>query len=253
MRGREMELRTPRKLQLNPIMSRFGALVCAALAMTASAFAPSVVSGAPRSTRGVVLRMSDPIEDLKASIMANDDVGFQGTEIGGIALAAGVPEGTVFEVPAKAKFGMPDGEYTMTCSPGESTAGGKTLDIEVVPDAMTMEDFYAGFDDAAPAWLTVENPIGKLERKGGEPSVVTIKATPPKGEAFDGEVFLVCVLPDDIDKVRVSRPRDPRASRHLSRSLIAHHRRSRLSRLSRLASGVQDQPQDGRRRADGRL
>ena len=84
-------------------------------------------------------------------------------------------------------------------SEGEATAGGSSVDVTVVPDAMTIEDFFAGFSDA-PAWVTVSPNIGKLENKNGSPTTLTVTAAPPKGESFVGDVTLVCVLPDDIDK-----------------------------------------------------
>ena len=42
--------------------------------------------------------------------------------------------------------------------------------------------------------------IGKLERKGGEATILTVSANPPKGTEFEEDLGLVCVLPDDIDK-----------------------------------------------------
>ena len=57
----------------------------------------------------------------------------------------------------------------------------------------------AGFE-GAPEWITVSPNIGKLERKGGEATILTVSANPPKGTEFEEDLGLVCVLPDDIDK-----------------------------------------------------
>ena len=40
------------------------------------------------------------------------------------------------------------------------------------------EDYYAGFEDA-PEWVTVEPAIGKLDRRGGAETTLTVTACPP--------------------------------------------------------------------------
>ena len=97
-------------------------------------------------------------------------------------------------------MGLADGNLhrELTVSDGEAQAGGSSIDVVVTPDSMSYEEYYAGFSDA-PAWVTVSPNIGKLDRRGGEPTTLTISAV-PKGESFSGDVTLVVVLPDDIDK-----------------------------------------------------
>jgi len=123
-------------------------------------------------------------------------------KIGGIEEEAmEIPEGTSFEPPVAAKvMGRYDGEYELTVSESEITAGAaQSVAVSVTPDSMTIEDFYAGFADA-PEWISVSPNAGRLDRKGGEPTVLTVTANPPEGASYDGDITLVAVLPDDIDK-----------------------------------------------------
>ena len=122
-------------------------------------------------------------------------------KIGGVEVATEMPDDIKFEVPIPAKvMGRWDGECAITVSEGEMKAGsGNSATVNVVPDSMGYEDYYAGFEDA-PEWVTVEPAIGKLDRRGGAETTLTVTACPPPGTTFSGELGLVCVLPDDIDK-----------------------------------------------------
>ena len=88
-------------------------------------------------------------EDLKAKIMNAGPAEFN--KIGGIEIEEMVmPEGISFEPPIPAKvMGRWDGEYVLTVSDGEISAGGTSVDVTVTPDAMTIEDFYAGAERRA--------------------------------------------------------------------------------------------------------
>lgn len=166
------------------------AIVC--LAANVGAFAPSCA----RSQRTQLFVTSE--EDLKASILANEG-NVEYNTLAGVEQATEIPAGISFEPPVVAKvMGKYDGEYELTVSDGEAQAGGSSIDVVVTPDSMSYEEYYAGFSDA-PAWVTVSPNIGKLDRRGGEPTTLTISAV-PKGESFSGDVTLVVVLPDDIDK-----------------------------------------------------
>ena len=78
-------------------------------------------------------------------------------------------------------------------------AGGET-EIAVAPVCMGFEDYYAAFSaDSDPA-LSVSPSAGRMDRRGGEPTYLTISCAPNgRGGQITGD--LVVNLPEDNSKI----------------------------------------------------
>jgi len=98
-------------------------------------------------------------------------------------------DGVVFELP---KSGMTDLDFEMFTIGGDV----KDLDIAVRPVAMTFEPFYAGFTANSHPAFSVYPPNGKMERRNGDPTVLTVTVNPgnEKGEITG---YLCCILPEE--------------------------------------------------------
>lgn len=75
-----------------------------------------------------------------------------------------------------------------------------TLDIEVKPVCMTFEDYYAAFSKDSHPSFSVTPTTGRMDRRGGEPTLLTIKCDPQgQSGALTGD--LVINLPEDNSKI----------------------------------------------------
>ena len=77
---------------------------------------------------------------------------------------------------------------------------GAALKLEVAPVCMTYEDYYAAFAPGSHPSLSVSPQAGRMDRRGGEKTVLNVVCT-PNGYAgtFTGD--LVINLPEDNSKI----------------------------------------------------
>mmetsp|Transcript_4531 Transcript_4531/g.4269 ORF Transcript_4531/g.4269 Transcript_4531/m.4269 type:complete len:109 (+) Transcript_4531:3-329(+) len=92
---------------------------------------------------------------------------------------------------------VPDGELTFQVA--ASSKGGE-LTFEVKPFCMGFEDYFAAFAPGSHPSLKVTPCAGRMDRRGGESTFMTITCQ-PTGQAgtFTGD--LVVNLPEDMSKL----------------------------------------------------
>jgi len=121
-----------------------------------------------------------------------ENLGADAIMMGGITQASEIPAGMEF-IPSS----VPDGEFTMQVA-GSSSGG--DLQIQVKPVCMTFEDFFASFSPDSHPSLSVSPVTGRMDRRGGEVTPMTIHCD-PKGQAGTFTGTLVIVLPEDNSKI----------------------------------------------------
>lgn len=104
------------------------------------------------------------------------------------------------EIPAGMEFTMssvPDGQVTMQVG---STSKGAEISIQVKPVCMGFEDYYASFTPDSNPSFSVSPVAGRMDRRGGETTDLTIKCV-PAGQSGDLVGNLVINLPEDNSKI----------------------------------------------------
>jgi len=119
---------------------------------------------------------------------ANNDADIRG----GIEECTDIPKGTEF-IPMSVSDG--DIEFNVAAS-------GKVAEFElsIKPMCMTFEDFYAGFSKESHPAFTVSPRVGRMDRRGGEITYMTISCD-PRGASGKLEGDLVIILPEDNSKL----------------------------------------------------
>uniref|UniRef100_A0A7S1ZF96 Uncharacterized protein n=1 Tax=Ditylum brightwellii TaxID=49249 RepID=A0A7S1ZF96_9STRA len=110
---------------------------------------------------------------------------------GGIELSEDIPEGMEF-IPSS----VPDGTVEMNVA----ATSGAEYELAVAPVCMTFEDYFAAFAPGSHPSFSVEPATGRMDRRGGEPSFMTIRCV-PEGRAGQLEGDLVINLPEDNSKI----------------------------------------------------
>ena len=121
-----------------------------------------------------------------------ENLGADAVIAGGINMNPDIPEGMEF-IPSS----VPDGEFAFNIP---STSAGESMNVEVKPVCMTFEDYFAGFSADSFPGFSVEPATGRMDRRGGEPTVLTIKIV-PEGASGDLTGNLVVNLPEDNSKI----------------------------------------------------
>lgn len=121
-----------------------------------------------------------------------ENLGADAVLMGGIEAASEIPAGMEF-IPSS----VPDGELVMQLA---GSSSGADLAIQVQPVCMTFEDFFAAFSPDSHPSLSVSPVTGRMDRRGGETTPMTIHCD-PQGQAGTFTGNLVINLPEDNSKI----------------------------------------------------
>lgn len=121
-----------------------------------------------------------------------ENLGADAVMMGGIEENSEIPAGMEFVAAS-----VPDGSFEFQVA--SSSKGGETV-IEIKPFCMGFEDYYAAFTSASHPTLKVSPCAGRMDRRGGESTFLTVSCQ-PNGQAglFEGD--LVINLPEDNSKL----------------------------------------------------
>lgn len=121
-----------------------------------------------------------------------ENLGEDAVMMGGIEENTEIPAGTEFIMSS-----VPDAEVDMDVA---SNSKGAELLLSVKPVCMGFEDYYAAFDKESHGSFSVSPQAGRMDRRGGEPTELTVKCS-PQGKAGTWTGNLVVVLPEDNSKI----------------------------------------------------
>mmetsp|Transcript_17306 Transcript_17306/g.52652 ORF Transcript_17306/g.52652 Transcript_17306/m.52652 type:complete len:243 (-) Transcript_17306:1002-1730(-) len=122
------------------------------------------------------------------------------TRIGGYQAESAAAKGVTFELDVPAKMGSFTQEINVEMAAGSSDA--KVETVFVKPVAMSYEDYYAGFTDDTPPIFSVTPVEGRMERRGGAPTELSVSIR-PDGQPGDKTGYLVVVLPEENEQFNI--------------------------------------------------
>lgn len=130
--------------------------------------------------------------DRGPALPGMENLGADAEVMGGIEEVSDIPDGMEFVMSS-----VPDG--TMTMDVAASSKGAELL-LSVKPVCMGFEDYYAAFDKESHHSFSVSPVAGRMDRRGGEPTELTVTCK-PTGQAGEFVGNLVINLPEDNSKI----------------------------------------------------
>ena len=146
------------------------------------------------------------VDKLKEQNTGGNNPGVEGAldvdpdVIGGYTCATAEAAGVKFELTTLAKMGRFDQEVSIDMPAASDIPRLETITVK--PVCMGFEDFYAGWSPETPPGFSVSPIQGRMERRGGEPSLfdIEVKADGQTGEKVG---YLCIVLPDDDEQFTI--------------------------------------------------
>lgn len=130
--------------------------------------------------------------DRGPALPGMENLGEDAVMMGGIEEASEIPAGMEFVMSS-----VPDGEMAMDVA---SNSKGAELLLSVKPVCMGFEDYYAAFASDSHPSFSVSPQVGRMDRRGGEPTELVVTCT-PGGQAGSFVGNLVINLPEDNSKI----------------------------------------------------
>mmetsp|Transcript_8300 Transcript_8300/g.12071 ORF Transcript_8300/g.12071 Transcript_8300/m.12071 type:complete len:223 (+) Transcript_8300:126-794(+) len=124
-----------------------------------------------------------------------ENLGADAIMMGGIEEATEIPAGMQF-IPSS----VPDFNINMQVA---ASGSAHTEVISVKPVCMSFEDFYAAFSTDSHKCFSVSPQCGRMDRRGGEPTVLKVKVD-PRGQAGNFVGDLVINLPGKCSIIDVT-------------------------------------------------
>ena len=118
-----------------------------------------------------------------------ENLGADAVVTGGIEQAEDIPDGMTFEMD---QFPPPT-EVEMQVA---ASSSGSDIVLSVAPTCMTFEDYFAGFTSDSHSSFSVDPAVGRMDRRGGETTELTVTCA-PNGQSGNFEAGLVVNLPED--------------------------------------------------------
>lgn len=144
-------------------------------------------------TEGMGGSQANSDKDRGPALPGMENLGEDAVMMGGIEEASEIPSDMEFVMSS-----VPDGEIKMDVA-SSSTKGAELL-LTVKPVCMGFEDYYAAFTKDSHPSFTVGPVAGRMDRRGGEPTELTVTCK-PTGQSGELVGNLVINLPEDNSKI----------------------------------------------------